>query len=270
MPTSVVLVHGLGSSCHIWDLVAPRLADRGLGVVALDQRGHGESNQPDTGYDFASIVSDLSGLVESKEIRRGEQLVLVGHSWGASVVLSFAVQHPDRAAGIALVDGGISSPGEAWSWAETESRLRPPDVDGLRWDELRERMARSSATYADPRAEAVGRSLFRIDSEGRIARRFRISNHMQVVRALWSERPAELLPRVQCPMLILPARQPSDPSGMLERKTAAVDRALALQPQARVRWFDDTIHDVPLQRPVELAMELLGFVGEVQPTLARH
>ena len=38
---SIVLVHGLGSSCHIWDLVAPQLAAGGYNVVALDQRGHG-------------------------------------------------------------------------------------------------------------------------------------------------------------------------------------------------------------------------------------
>src|SRR5439155_12658315 len=61
---TVVLVHGLGSSSHIWDLVGPLLARDGFRVVALDQRGHGESDQPDQGYDFRSIVADLSGFME--------------------------------------------------------------------------------------------------------------------------------------------------------------------------------------------------------------
>ena len=60
-PDSVVLVHGVGSSCHIWDLVGPLLGRRSLRVLALDQRGHDESDQPDSGYDFPSVVAGLDG-----------------------------------------------------------------------------------------------------------------------------------------------------------------------------------------------------------------
>ena len=41
---SLVLLHGLASTCHIWDLVAPILS-QDYSVVALDQRGHGEERQ---------------------------------------------------------------------------------------------------------------------------------------------------------------------------------------------------------------------------------
>src|SRR5579864_4805804 len=119
--TGVVLVHGLGSSSHIWDLVAPIMAEQSLRVVALDQRGHGESDQPDAGYDFPAVVADLVGVMNAVGLT--EPSVLVGHSWGASVVLHFAVAHPDQTAALALVDGGTSSPGERWSWPEAEARL---------------------------------------------------------------------------------------------------------------------------------------------------
>ena len=46
---AVVLLHGLASNARIWDGVAPRLAGAGLRVVALDQRGHGASDQPASG-----------------------------------------------------------------------------------------------------------------------------------------------------------------------------------------------------------------------------
>ena len=42
----ILLLHGLASAVHIWNLVAPLLADRGYSVTALDQRGHGESDKP--------------------------------------------------------------------------------------------------------------------------------------------------------------------------------------------------------------------------------
>src|SRR5712691_12783705 len=80
---TVVLVHGVGSSGHIWDLTGPLLAERSLQVVALDQRGHGDSDQPDSGYDFTSVVADLAGFVDALGLDAAA--VLVGHSWGASV-----------------------------------------------------------------------------------------------------------------------------------------------------------------------------------------
>jgi pimeloyl-ACP methyl ester carboxylesterase len=266
-PTSIVLVHGLGSTCHIWDLVGPRLAERALRVLALDQRGHGESDQPDSGYDFPTIVADLEGFMDAMGVN--EPSVLVGHSWGASVVLHFATAHPDRAAGIALVDGGTGSPGERSTWEETERRLHPPELDGMGWSDLHQRMSHNNGAYADPRAEAVGRSLFHIDADGRVRRRFRIPNHMKVVRALWEQRPAELLARVQCPVLLLPARQSAEASDFSSAKAASVERALQIQPLARVRWFENTVHDVPLQRPDELAAELLSLVNQVAQTGAR-
>jgi pimeloyl-ACP methyl ester carboxylesterase len=256
-PATVVLVHGLGSSCHIWDLTAPSLADGSLRVVALDQRGHGESDQPDSGYDFPTVVADLKGFLDALGIV--EQSIVVGHSWGASVVLHFGVAHPDRTAGLVLVDGGTGSPGERWTWAETAARLMPPDIDGRLWEDLRQRMSSTNGAYADPRTAAVGRSLFHVDADGRVSRRFRIPNHMQVVRALWEQRPAELLPQLRCPVLILPARQSTDAPEARSNKIASVERALELQPRARVRWFDDTVHDVPLQRPDELSRELRAF-----------
>ena len=259
---TVVLVHGLGSSSHIWDLVASTLAHE-YRVLALDQRGHGESDQPDGGYDFPTIVGDLVAFLE--RVGSDAPAVFVGHSWGASVVLNFAVEHPERAAGIVLLDGGTGSPGERWTWDETVKRLTPPDIDGMQWSDLRQRMVGRNGALADPRVVAVSRSLFNVAADGRISRRFRIPNHMKIVRALWEQRPTELLPRVQCPVLILPARQSSDGPDFLAAKSQAVDRAVALQPRARVRWFEETIHDVPLQRPDELAQELLGFARDVLP-----
>ena len=258
---TVVLVHGLGSSSHIWDLTGPLLAQQSLRVVALDQRGHGESEQPASGYDFPSVVADLAGFMDATGIV--EPAVVVGHSWGASVVLHFAVAHPNRTAGLVLVDGGTASPGERWTWAQTEQRLTPPDIDGQLWSDLHRRITSDNPAYVDPRAESVGRSLFNVDAEGRVSRRFRIPNHMQVVRALWEQRPAELLPRVTCPVLILPARQSSDAPEWRTSKVASVERALELQPRARVHWFEDTVHDVPLQRPEELADELQVFAQTV-------
>ena len=56
--TPVLLVHGLASNARLWDGVASRLAADGHPVAAVDQRGHGQSDKPDGGYDFATLTED--------------------------------------------------------------------------------------------------------------------------------------------------------------------------------------------------------------------
>ncbi len=78
---SLLLLHGLASTSHIWDLVAPRLAPR-FCVVAYDQCGHGLSGKPSSGYGFDHLIADAAAAIRA--LRLGKPVV-VGHSWGANV-----------------------------------------------------------------------------------------------------------------------------------------------------------------------------------------
>src|SRR5688572_12043080 len=61
----VLLAHGLASNSRIWDDVAGRLAERHH-VVALDQRGHGESDRPtDADFGFPRMVADLRAVADA-------------------------------------------------------------------------------------------------------------------------------------------------------------------------------------------------------------
>ena len=48
----IVLVHGLASNAMLWQGAATALAARGHRVIAIDQRGHGLSSKPESGYDI--------------------------------------------------------------------------------------------------------------------------------------------------------------------------------------------------------------------------
>ena len=70
----VVLLHGLASTSHSWDLVAPLLVEHAR-VIALDLRGHGLSDKPDEGYDFETLSADVfeiaSQLIVHTDARDG-------------------------------------------------------------------------------------------------------------------------------------------------------------------------------------------------------
>ena len=99
----LLLLHGYGNDAHIWDDFAPEVATY-YRTFALDHRGHGESAwDPAKHYDLETLVRDVEAVTAALEI---ERLVLIGHSLGGRVATLFAGSHPERMAGLVLVDVG--------------------------------------------------------------------------------------------------------------------------------------------------------------------
>jgi len=101
----VLLVHGSGAHAHWWDPLVPALV-RGRRLIALDSRGHGESGRPrEIAYRLADHERDLAAVLDA--LAPGP-VVLIAHSMGARASLHFAARHPERVAGLALIDTTIS------------------------------------------------------------------------------------------------------------------------------------------------------------------
>lgn len=97
----MVLVHGFGNEAHLWDDFAPTVSDY-YRVIALSLRGHGDSDwDPEHRYDYDSHVADLAAVTDSLGIDR---MVLVGFSLGGRVAMLYAGLHPERLAGLVIVD----------------------------------------------------------------------------------------------------------------------------------------------------------------------
>jgi pimeloyl-ACP methyl ester carboxylesterase len=97
----LVLVHGFGNEAHIWDDFAPLVAPH-YRVIAIDQRGHGDSaHDAELRYDYEYLVADLEAVTTALGI---ERFVLVGHSLGGRTSMFFAGKHPERMAGLVIVD----------------------------------------------------------------------------------------------------------------------------------------------------------------------
>ena len=97
----MLLVHGFGNEAHIWQDFAVEVAPY-YRVLGLDQRGHGESGWPLHGeYEYSHFMADLDAVFENLSIERA---VLVGHSLGGRVCMLYAGEHPEKVAGLVIVD----------------------------------------------------------------------------------------------------------------------------------------------------------------------
>lgn len=255
---AVLLLHGLSSNLRIWDPVIPHLA--GMRVVTMDARHHGRSSDAGADFSMPALADDVAAVVG--ELGLAEPVV-VGHSWGASIALTYAGRDP-RCPGVVCVDGGvIDMQAMGVTWEAAQEFLRPPVLEGPE-GELLDRLRREQEHLPWDHLEPVVRRSFVTGPDGVLRRRLPIPQHMEIARTLWALRLDEVYARVSCPVLAVLAEPLSDPDpvedGFLAARKLGVDR-LSREHRLRVVWLR-SVHDIPLLHPRELGAEVVSFVRE--------
>jgi pimeloyl-ACP methyl ester carboxylesterase len=235
---TVVLIHGLimdNLSSYFYTL-APGLA-AGNHVVMYDLRGHGLSERPPDGYGVTDSVDDLLGLLDAMGVT--EPAYLVGNSYGGTIAMQAAIDHPDRVAGIALLEAH-------------------PVVDG--WgDEMVTQLSDIVSGFDDP-----GVRDWITKEGGRKLRRMAETCEELIER---SSMPADLrsaaptttadLARIGCPTLCVYG-QFSDIIDRAQLITGSV-------PGAELRILEGCSHSILMEAPDEIEEHLVSWLTELQP-----
>jgi pimeloyl-ACP methyl ester carboxylesterase len=256
----VLLLHGFLEHAHAWDFVAPRLAEAGYHVLALDFRGHGDSERVGAGgyYHFADYSADLAFIIRAL----GGRAALIGHSMGGSASLIYAGTEPERVSALVAVDSlgppdmpVDSAPDRFASWigdlARTDARgphAAAPDDAATR---LRERFPRFSPAVAQHMAEHGTRA----SGNGRVWKFDPLHQtsapqpyYIAQARAFWR--------RITCPVLYIEGADSElrlDPGDVTERLAVMRARRVAIEGSG---------HHPHLERPDVLAEVLLRFLAE--------
>src|SRR3954454_16496264 len=100
--TPVVLLHGLTATRRYVVHGSTALERSGHRVIAYDARGHGESDPAPSpaAYTYADLAGDLLDVLDDHDVGRA---VLAGASMGAHTLLRFALDHPERVAGLVVI-----------------------------------------------------------------------------------------------------------------------------------------------------------------------
>jgi pimeloyl-ACP methyl ester carboxylesterase len=245
----LLLLHGGAQTAHSWDDVAPDLA-RDHHVLALDQRGHGDSDWAPAGrYRRDDFVADIAAFLDDRGWLAAAVMAL---SLGGLNSIAFAARHPERVAGLVVVDVAptISATGGKAIVAQLAVR------DFASFDEAVERAQafnrlRSAENVRDRLRHALkqgpdGRWTYKFDpgiGGGGLETDF---------ERLW-----EQVHQIRCPTLLVRGAQ----SAILSRETAA--RFVREVPGSTVVEVPGAGHSVMGDNPT-------GFISAVRPFLARH
>ena len=122
--TPLLLLHGFTGHAHAWDTLSIALQPH-FHVLALDQRGHGDSDPADV-YNPVVAFDDISGVVDQLGLR---SLVMVGLSMGGRNAMYFTAKRPDAVQKVVIVDIGPEISKRA-----TQAPAGPPEPDT--WDSI--------------------------------------------------------------------------------------------------------------------------------------
>ncbi len=255
----LLLLHGFGNEAHVWDDLVPDLTPY-YRVLALDQRGHGESDpDPDGRYDHLSMANDAAAVLDAVG---ADRVVVIGHSMGGRVAMRLAGLAPERMAGLVVVDAGPDLDARGVTRIGIEASRQP-----TRFDSLVEFSALVARNYPAARAdvvERIARHALRRRPDGRFE--LKLASNLghwrtqrspeelerysaEESRALWG-----ILRKLPCPTLLVRGAA----SDVLSPETA--DAMVEAIPDGRLAVVERAGHSVMVDNPDGLRRAVCAFV----------
>ena len=265
---AVICVHGLTANCRCWDIIAKNLAPD-FRVLAVDLRGRGLSDKPDTGYSVEHHVRDLVCLLDDLGL---SQAVFMGHSLGAYISLALAAEHPERAAGLVLVDGGGDLSQEQWERVETAIRPAVERLDKTFPSADAFCALMQQAPFLQPWTDAV-ETYFRYDlveTAGGVRSRIDPAHIREEMARKRRSGSAGYFQAVSCPVLILRAKEGIVSPDDILLPQVAVDQMLDNIPHARCLDLPaDNHYSIVLQPNAERDHAIYEFLATTAQRIRR-
>lgn len=238
---TVVLMQESGKPLEIWDEILPSLLTPDRRVLRYDPRGVGLSEKFRTSTTMQDQVDDLRALMDALELR--QPVVFLSGAFGGSVALQFAAQYPERVKGIV-----VTSPS-----ALLEARPPRPRIDPVA-DPAGARAADERAlkvTYPEP---------FRANEERWVKYQGMHASvdpdsEMLIEKLINTTAFADVLPRVQCPVLLIATKQ-------FVRPVESVKALADALPEGRFAVID-TGHVASFQSPELVTPLFQAFMTEL-------
>lgn len=255
---TILLLHGLTANAHFFDgLASSSLPNR---LLAVDLRGRGQSDKPETGYSMAEHAADMLGLMDNLGL---EKVILAGHSFGGLLTCYLAANFPERVRRCIVMDAGFLHPNVKELIKPSLDRLEQPTPS---WAAYRDgvREAAYWQGYWDKAVENYYRADVQTKDDGSVQARSKPANIAEAVDKALAEPWHEIFGRVQQPTLMLNAPGPFGPPGAPAiMPPAQAQETVNALPNCRYKAVPGNHMTMLFGDNVEtLAQEILAFLEE--------
>jgi len=265
---AIIFLHFGGANLMMWQRTIPYFQNH-YRIILIDLRGHGKSDQPETGYHIDEMARDVIAVMQHLRL---EKTHVVGSSLGAEVGLSMAANYPEKVLSL-VCDGALSSkygPYSIWEGSEADfneyvacqlEKIRNvpeatyPSVEALVeasrrvfekhgwWNEFFESVERYGAYQVD---------------EGKFTKSFRKTARINYMTHYFQARFEDYYRKVKCPLLML--------SGEKESEKDIMERLRKLAEQAEIMRIRGWVHPYGwLLEPEGVCHAILKFLDNTTP-----
>jgi 2-(acetamidomethylene)succinate hydrolase len=234
-------MHGITANAHVFEPLMARLEHR-FRLLSVDQRGHGRSHKPVSGYGGADYARDVEELIPDKAL-------LIGHSLGARNALVAAALFPQKLLGIVAIDFTPYIEEEVFD--ALDARVGGGDRAFSSLDEVK---AYLHNRYPKLPADAVERrARYGYAHKGSEWYALAVPAAMKETSARLRDDLQAVLAKISIPALLVRGKQSKLVSLEAWRKTKA------LRPDLPAVEIDDADHYVHEEQPAAVAKAILDF-----------
>lgn len=223
----IVMLPGLSANAHSFDGLAGAGLSPRFRTIALDLRGRGQSDKPDSGYSLDDHAADVLALLDHLGIERA---TILGHSFGGLLTIYLAAKYPQRVARLILVDVAV------WIVEDTAKLIRV-SIDRLTKtfpsaDDYIDALKRAPYLdgFWDPMVESYFRAEIETNADGTARSSTSAAAIEQVIQAIGKEPWGEYVKQISAPSILINGPGPFGPPGA----PAIVPAALARETVASI------------------------------------
>jgi pimeloyl-ACP methyl ester carboxylesterase len=247
--TPVLMLHGGSAHAHWWDFVAPAFTDN-FHVMALDQRGHGDSPWAhEWAYGTRHYVADLLRIITEWEFGPP---ILVGHSMGGHNVLVYAATHNSTIRAMVAIDSPATYPAFAKQALKEMAERRPRRSDSLEAAVAAFRTIPKDTVATREVMRHIALNSFRQDNDRKWIHKMDRRTMLREPIDGWP-----LLPQIECPALYVRPAASALPEDYGHK-------IVARMPRGRFAIVPDSHHHVLLDNPQGLTSALQQFFAELK------
>jgi len=200
---TLLLLHGFMSHAHMWDNLAIELSTR-FHVLALDQRGHGDSEwSKETYYSIDSHFSDISVFMESLGL---EKVIILGHSMGGRNALFYAACAPEKVERLILVDARLGNNRDASKALRRQLASLPLKAKNM--DEVTEALRSIYPYLSIEMCRHIAKYGYRQSQDGWLIPKYDTKMSSQIEKLEYTtEELWDMIKNVTCPTLIVRGKE---------------------------------------------------------------
>ncbi len=269
----IVFLHYLGGASRIWNAVIPQFV-KNYRVFAIDLRGHGKTEQPESGYGMESMAEDVKGVLDVLQLDR---VHFVGSSLGCYVGTRFASLYPEKVISLVNSEGALQNdrgPNGKLGDSETREELVQkyfggtglvqkyfggPEPEFNSRETFMEYMMENWKPWNEVRKRALEDYDLRKLDNGKFTFPLTMNTRLQIAEALSDLKLEEWYQNVTCPVLYLPAEKEGD----LDKKLASIEQFKLLLKESKTVVIPETTHAMMFEHYDELSREIHSFYNEI-------